>query len=220
MRIIIGLALIMYSFSQVYGQEDTKAQKILDDLTLKFKSYPSVSIDFSATVSQLQGKDESTSEGKLWVKGSKYKLEIQDQVIFFDGKRIYQYMPEVKEVNVSEPDMDSDNEDLQLLNPQTFFNLSSKSFKSKLVKEDTYDKRKVYEIDLYPIQVKTTRYSRIRMMIERETLQIVFIKAFFKDGAQYSISFKPYNILSSLPDSYFTFNRVLYPDVEVIDLSF
>ena len=137
------------------------------------------------------------------------------------ARKYTNYIPEVKEVNVNKPDPDEDDEDFQLLNPQTYLNISSKSFKSKLVKESTLNNRKVHEIDLYPIQLKTTKYSRIRLMVEKSTLQLVHLKAFLKDGTQYTLSFKPYEVLqTALRDSFFTFNTLEHPNVEVIDLSF
>ena len=204
-----------------YGQNDALSQKIIDDMAAKFKTYPSVSISFSAMVTQLQDNSETAQEGKLWVKGNKYKLEIPDFVIYFDGSKIYQYFPEAKEVNISQPDPDENDEDFQLMNPQTWFNLSSKSFKSKLVRESTQDSRKVYEIDLYPIEVKTSKYSRIHIMVEKSALQLVHLKASLKDGTQYAVSLKPYDILqTALRDSFFTFNHLEHPNVEVIDLTF
>lgn len=212
--------LLFYSAFVAYGQDDTRAQKIVDEATAKFKTYPSVSIDFSATVTQLQDKSESACRGKIWMKGMKYKLEIPDYIIYFDGAKIYQYMPNVKEVNVVKPDTNNEDEDLQMLNPQAFFNLSSSQFKSNLVRETSQNNRKVYEIDLYPVQLQKSRYSRIRLQIEKETLQIAYLKAFFRDGAQYALSFSPYTTLKSLPDSDFTFNKTEHNDVEIIDLTF
>ena len=216
----VWLVLHCFAFC-VYGQNDARAQKIIDDLAAKFKTYPSVSIDFSATVTQLQDQSESTSKGIIQLKGSKYKLEVSEYVIYFDGLKVYQYLPDVKEVNVSRPEVDENDEEFQFLNPQAYFNLSSKKFKSDLAKESTQDGRKVYEINLYPIQVKTSKYSRIHLSVEKTTLQIVNLKVFLKDGTQYTLSFKSYNIMqTALPDSFFSFDEKKHPGVEVIDLTF
>jgi outer membrane lipoprotein-sorting protein len=219
MKIITSLFTLLFLFN-AYGQDDPHSQKIIDDMTARFKTYPSVSISFSATI-QFQDQSETEQEGKLWVKNNKYKLELPEFVIFFDGAKIYQYLPEAKEVNVTKPDPNEDDEDFQLLNPQTYFNLSSKSFKSKLGKESTMSNRKVSEIDLYPIQFTNSKYLRIRVMVEKTTLQLVYLKVFMKDGTHYTLSFKPYDVLpTALPDSFFTFNKLKNPDVEVIDLTF
>jgi len=204
-----------------YGQDDARSKKIIDDMTAKFKTYPSVSLSFSAITTHWQNQPETEQVGKLWLKSNKYKLELPDFVIFFDGSKIYQYLPAVKEVNVTKPDPDEDDENFQLLNPQSYFNLSSKSFKSNLVKESTINNRIVFEIDLYPINIKTTNFSRIRVMIEKSTLQLVHLNAIMTDGTQHALSFKPYEIpLTELRDSFFTFNKSEHPGVEVFDLSF
>ena len=205
----------------LYGQDDAHSQKIIDDMAAKFKTYPSVSVSFSATITQLQDQSQTEQAGKLWLKNNRYKLELPDFVIFFDGEKIYQYLPGVKEVNVSKLDPDESDEDFQLLNPQSYFNLSSRNFKSKWVKESTLNNRKVDEIDLYPIHLKTTKYFRIRVMVEKTTLQLVYLKAFMNDGTHYTLTFKQYEIRqTALPDSFFKFNKAEHPDVEVIDLIF
>jgi len=218
---VLYSSLFVFFLFCVYGQDDARSQKIIDDTTAKFKTYPSVSLSFSATITQLQDNSETEQSGKLWLKNNKYKVELPDFVIFCDGSKIYQYLPEVQEVNVTKTDPNEDDEVFQLLNPQTYFNLSSKIFKSNFVKETTLNGRRVYEINLYPIQIKTTNFSRINMMVEKSTLQIVYLKAFMKDGVHYALSFKPYVIhQTALPDSFFTFNKSEHPNVEVIDLTF
>ena len=188
-------------------------------MTAKFKTYPSVSLTFSAIITKLQDKSETALEGKIWVKSNKYKLEIPEYVFYFDGSKHYQYQPEVNEVYITPPDPDENNEDFQLFNPLSYFNLSSKSFKSNFVKESVHDKRNVYEIDLYPVHLKTTQYSRIRIMVEKTTLQMVYLKAFLNDGTNCELTFKPYQ-QPTLRDSFFTFNKLEHPKVEVIDLTF
>ncbi|MDR2037815.1 MAG: outer membrane lipoprotein carrier protein LolA [Bacteroidales bacterium] len=216
----VGFLLICSVFS-LYGQTDARSQKIMDEVVDKFKSYAGVQVDFSLTITNLQDNSEEEQKGKIWLKNEKYKLELPDNILFFDGTKLYQYYPDVNEVNINQPDLEevNDDEDIQLLHPQTIFNLSSKKFKSNLVKESTQYNRPVYEIDLYPVQLKTTKYSRIRLYIERNKLQIVYLKAFLKDGTQYTITFSPYNVTNALPDTFFTFDKSKHPGVEIIDLT-
>ena len=210
----------LFSFN-VYGQQDdARSKKIIDDMTAKFKTYPSVFLDFSVNMKQMQDKSETDHEGKIWVKKDKYKLEIPDYVIYFDGSKIYQYLPGVNEVNITQPDPYEDDEDFQLLNPQTYFNMSSNTFKSNFLKEGKHNNRTVYEIDLYPIDFSGSKYIRIRMMIEKNTLQLVYLRAVMKDGTHYTLSFNPYTIeKTALHDSFFVFNKREHPNVEVIDLT-
>ena len=221
-KIFLSFHILIFSFlCSICGQDDARSQKIIDDMTAKFKTYPSVSLELSATITSLQDKSETKQEVKLWLKSNKYKLETSDFVIFSDESKIYYYTPAVKEVNVTQPEPNENSGDFQLLNPQSYFNISSKNFRSKLLRETVQNDRKVYEIDLYPVQIKTADYSRIRIMIEKTTLQTVYLKAFMNDGTNYSLSFKPYHIVQpALRDSFFTFNPLEHPGVEVIDLTF
>ena len=217
----VRILIILFCFApNASGQEDGRSLKIIDDVSVKFKTHPSVSVDFSATVTQLQDKSENEFSGKIWLKKDKYKLEVPEYVIYFDGEKIYQYLPDVKEVNVSRPDANEKDEDIQMLDPRTFFGLSARNFKSKLIKESRQYGRQVYEVDLYPVDVKNTKYSRIRVYIEKSTSQLVYLKAFLKNGSQYTFVFDRYNILQALPDTFFTFNTAEHPGVEVIDLAF
>ena len=206
----------------VSGQDDERAQKIVDDMTARFKTYPSVSISFSATTTtRFPEESETELEGKIWVKGTKYKLETSEYVIYYDGSKIYQYMPTVNEVNIMKPDSDETDEDFQLLNPQSYFNISSKTFKSYLIQESSQNNRAVYEIDLYPRDVKTTKYVRIRITVDKTTLQLAQLKVVMRDGTHYTLAFKPYSIFqTALRDSFFTFNKQEHPNVEMIDLTF
>jgi outer membrane lipoprotein-sorting protein len=104
MKIITSLFTLLFLVG-VYAQvDDPRSKKIIDDMAAKFKTYPSVALNFSLTVTQLQVQSEIEQEGKIWVKNNMYKFEIPDQVIFFDGTKIYQYLPEFKEVNVTKPE--------------------------------------------------------------------------------------------------------------------
>jgi outer membrane lipoprotein-sorting protein len=187
----------------------------------KLKAYPSVQLNFSAKVIRMQEHSETSENGKIWLKNNKYKLELlPEHILYFNGVKLYQYMPEVQEVNVTQPDMDGENETFRIFNPASFFRLTSDNFKSHLVKESDQYNRKVYEIDLYPVRLKTTGYSRIRLFVERESLQLVYLKAYMKDGVQYVLTFEPYHVLKSLPDTFFEFPVHLHPEAEIIDLTF
>jgi len=221
------LLVLLFSFNAIvpyaaFGQkDDTRSKKIIDDMTAKFKTFQSVSLDFSVNILQLQDNSETNMNGKIWIKNDKYKLEIPEYVIYFDGSKIYQYLPEVNEVNITQPDPNESDEDFQLLNPQTYFNISSKTFKTNFLKEGKHDNRTVLEIDLYPIDFSGSKYIRIRMMVEKTTMQLTYLKAIMKDGTHYTLSFKPYTIhQTALRDSFFVFNKGEHPNVEVIDLTF
>ena len=116
---ILNILVFIFLFlSCTFGQQDDpRSKKIIDDMTAKFKSYTNVSFDFSVTIETGQEISETKQEGKIWVKSAaKYKIELPDVVIYFDGSKEYRYLPPpVNEVTIGKPD--PDDNDFQLLNP-------------------------------------------------------------------------------------------------------
>lgn len=217
---IINFSLLIFLFCSYGQQGDSRSREIIDNMTARFKTYPGLALNFSLIITQLQDESETKHEGKIWIKSNKFKLEIFDFVMFSDGSNIYQYLPDVNEAYKTKPDPSENDGDFQLFNPQTYFNFSSNAFRSNLLRETTQNNRSVYEIDLIPFDVLKSDYSRIRVMVERSTLQLVNLRVSMKDGTNYTLAFNPYNIQPALSDSFFTFNPSEYPNVEVVDLTF
>jgi len=206
-----------------YGQgqqSSARAQEIVNSMTARIKTFPSVSLNFTLNIIQLQEDTETEQEGRMWLQNNMFKLETPDYVVFFDGTNFFQYMPEFREAYKMPHDPASNNEDFQLLNPMTYFNISPNNFRTFLLRESTQNSRSVYEIDLIPVDVFGTSYSRIHLMVERSTMQLAYLKVFMKDGMHIALTFKPYSIISALSNSFFTFNPAEHPNVELIDLSF
>ena len=71
-------------------------------------------------------------------------------------------------------------------------------------------------IDLYPKDLNKG-FSRIRLFIEKEKLELYSIRYFGKDGIHYLLLLTGYKT-NELPDSWFQFDISKHPNVEVIDL--
>ena len=123
--LVFSFLLLFCAYGQV---DDPRSIKIIDDMTAKFKTYRSVSVNFSTLIENVDNDSEEEQEVKISVKNDKYKLELPDFVLYFDGSKRYLYMlPPINEVLITMPDPNDDQEDFQLLNPQSYFTLSSKS---------------------------------------------------------------------------------------------
>ena len=139
--------------------------------------------------------------------------------ITFDGKSIYTYLKEAKEINITKPEPSkTNNGEFFFSNPRDLFKVRN-DFKPTLVKETNIGATLCYEIDLYPINLKTN-YSRIRMHIDKTTFQIVDTKIFMKDGTQHLIEFKNFQPNIDMADSEFLFDQKKYPGTEVNDMRF
>ena len=113
----------------VFAQNDPKAKEILDKAAAKFKAYPAAEIDFTLTMENPSENIHEMHEGKAWMKGNLYKLNVMDVENYYDGKNIYTYMPEVQEVNIKNPN----EEEEEMLNPTTLSISTTKDSTRSLV---------------------------------------------------------------------------------------
>lgn len=193
-----------------FAQEDAKAKAILDKLSAKTKSYKTVKADFTFTmVNKSDGLNESQS-GKISLKGDKYFLTIQGQDIISDGNNIWTHLKESEEVQINS--MDEDEE--EGITPNKIFTLYEEGFKYKFVEE----KEGNQIVNLYPKSADEKAYHRITLHINKAKNQISKVVVFGKDGTNTSYKIKTFTANTAITDSYFTFNKTKYPNVEVIDL--
>ncbi len=218
MRYIFSFALLGAIFINTIAQDDyeqnvKKAKEILDKVSTKTKSYKTISADFTFSMENLQEDISETNEGTILIKGDKYKVSLMGVDTYYDGKAIYTYMKEAEEVNITEPDP----EDEETLNPATIFTIYETGFKYKYIGEKTENGKTFYEIDLYP-ENRDKPYSRIKLKILKDDLQLYSLRQVGKDGNNYTVVVKSMKTNIPLDDSIFVFDPSKHPDVDVIDM--
>lgn len=208
MRYLTTLLLIVFTFS-AFAQNDPKAKEILDKAAAKFKAYPAAEVDFTLAMENKAENIKETHEGKAWMKGNLYKLNLMDVENYYDGKVIYTYMPEVEEVNIKNP---SDEEE-GFLNPASLFDIHNQGFNQKLLSTSNG----IAYIELYPKEKKNV--EKIGVWVKTSASTIEKVISFGKDGNNVIISVNNIKSLVPVPaDSFFKFDTAKYPEVEVIDM--
>lgn len=210
MRYFTTLLSVLLFSTVAFSQNDPKAKEILDKSAAKFKAYPAVEIDFDFA---MENKAESINEnhkGKAFMKGNMYKLELMDVVNYYDGKDIYTYMAEVKEVNIKNPNESEE----EMLNPAALFDIHNNGFKQKLISNN----QGIAYIEMYPTDLKKN-FSKIGVWINTANSMIQKVTSFGKDGNNIIITINNLKQPAQLPaDSFFKFEPAKFPGVEVIDL--
>ena len=210
--------LILFSFAlgfilNAQSPEVVKAKQILDKVAAKTKSYQTIRADFSFTLENLQAKMKDTHNGKIIIKGDKYKIDLMGVDTYYNGKTIWMHIKDAGEVNITEPDMMDD----QSLNPATIFTIYEDGFKYLHVGETTLNGKKADIIDLFPDK-RDKPYSRIKLYIYQDNLQIGKISQIGKDGNNYIIDIKKMDVNAAIDDTQFTFDAIRNPNVDIIDM--
>jgi len=204
--------------SVTFAQQDEAAEKILDKLAQQNKSNKTIIASFTVEYKNLQSEHPNSSKGKITMKGEKYKLDIRNSVVYFNGKTMWNYLKESNEVNISEPVEDTDKQDI-LNHPNKIFEIYKKDFKYKYMGETTQENKQLYAIDLYPKNLEKD-YSRIKIKVNQENYHIHSAKIYGKDGSRINFIINQMQTNQPVPDSTFVFDKSEYPDVEIIDMRF
>ncbi|MFT3739283.1 MAG: outer membrane lipoprotein carrier protein LolA [Breznakibacter sp.] len=212
-RTIFTLSTILVFSATGFSQTAEKAKQVLDQLSAKTKSFTTIYADFSFTMENLQEKIKEAHDGFIKVKGNKYMVSLMGSESYFDGKSLWTYMKEMDEVNVTDPDPNEDGN----LNPAKIFTMYEKGFKYMYVGEKTENGKVLHEIDLFP-ENRDKAFSRIKLFVYKDNLQIHSFKQIGKDGNNYTVKVNKMVTNQPIPDTDFTFNKAAHPKAEIIDM--
>jgi outer membrane lipoprotein-sorting protein len=203
----------VFSQNNQLGVSDPDAKVILDNVSAKFKTYKTVTADFTLSITNANGKVEGTKKGIVYMRGSKYRVNISGQQIYSDGENIWTYDKSANEVQLTKFDPSSNT-----ITPQKMFtNFYDKDFLYKLNGEKKEGNKMVQEIELTPVD-KTKTFFKVLVNVDKATKNIISSKVFEKNGDRYIYTINSMKPNTNLPDSLFTFDAKKYPNVEVVDL--
>ncbi|MFQ3580063.1 MAG: outer membrane lipoprotein carrier protein LolA [Bacteroidales bacterium] len=207
---LLALVLALPSFAQY----DKKAKEILDKVSAQTKGYSTIKADFTYTHENIAAKIKETKNGSLFLKGNKYKMDFMGNSIFCDSKTIWNYIKESNEVNIS----NVNEKEPGLFNPSSMFTIYEKGFKYKLIRERFEKGIALYDIELYPENVKESEYSKIRLLIDKDKNQIHKVEYVAKDENRFIIEITSFKSNIPMEDTMFTFKKENFPNVEIIDM--
>jgi len=212
-KLFVILSVFTFTLLNAQDPDVFKARELLDKVAKKTKTYSTIRADFSITLENLQFNVSDTYSGKIIMKGNKYKVDVMDTEIFFDGETMWTFLPDVNEVSISDASAMEDS----LLDPANIFTFYESGFKYIYAGETTINGKIVDIIDLFP-EKRDQPYSRIKIFVYRDNLQFARLSQIGRDGNNYNIDIKKMEINVPADNSLFIFNKDKYPGVEIIDL--
>jgi outer membrane lipoprotein-sorting protein len=216
-RLLFGFFMLtgftVFSQSSSIGKSDPAAKKILDNVSAKFKTYKSVTANFSLRIENSAGKVQGTKSGTVNMKGSKYRVNISGQEIYSDGNNIWTYDRSANEVQLTKFDPSANT-----ITPQKMFtNFYDRDFLYKLNSEKKSGSKVIQQIELTPVD-KTKTFFKVLVDIDKNSRNIVSTKLFEKNGNRYTYTVTSMKTNAPLSESLFVFNSKNHPNVEVVDL--
>ncbi len=114
-RITLFLGFII-SIISLSAQHNPKAVASLDLARETFNNAGGISADFTVNIINKKSKQNESYDGKVWMKGRKFKYSSPDAQMWFDGKNQWVMNNGTDEVNLSNPS----ESDLEAINPSVF----------------------------------------------------------------------------------------------------
>ncbi|NGM66461.1 LolA family protein [Sphingobacterium sp. SGR-19] len=210
-KILVMVAFICTSLI-VFAQTDTKAKRLLDDVSAKYDAYRTIQSDFSFSMHQAQGGSHM-DKGILFLNKpkSQFRIELNEQDIISDGKSTWSVLKEDQEIQVSETDNNTES-----IGPNNLFTFYKKGFTYKGAKDETLGKDVLNVIELTPTETKTN-YAKIKLRINKNK-HIHDVTVVDKSGARYIYTINTLYVNHRIPATKFIFNASDYPNHEIVDL--
>jgi len=212
-KLYMMTALVAMSLSLFAQTNDPEAKKVLDAVSNKFKTFSTVTANFTYKVENAQGKVISTKTGTIWMKGTRYKISFGGQEIFSDGKTVWNYDKSSKEVTVSNLDASAGS-----ITPQKLFtNFYDKDFLYLLTGEKKIGTKTIQEIEMTPTD-KSKAFHKVYLQVDKAAKTIYSTRVLENGGNRYTYTVTNMKTNNALSDAMFTFDKAKYPGVEVVDL--
>lgn len=196
--LIIGILLSINLSAQT-------AEEFFNNVIEKTKSYNDVSIVFNYKIINKEAGIYETMSGYASMKGDSYILNVDGQEMISDGKILWTHLIDDEEVMISEVTEDNNASPLAII--ESFSNNITVSFLEN-------------NAETKAIEIKENdgeSFEKIILTTDKD-LKIKKVHAYLSDGNEFVYEITEFTTNQNLPDSMFTFNESLYPDVEVIDM--
>lgn len=185
---------------------DPNAQKILKQAAQKINGS---AVSFTVTMKNLDASKKETARttAKVLYHKGKYRVTMNEQTIYSDGKSIWHWNKEVNELTIDKVSATDD-----LTNPLSLLNGYEKNFKAKFIRTESNG---ASLIDLTPNKGKS--YHKVRLIISANS-QLVGMELHNYDGSRGEFHISDYKTGVKCSEKDFEFDAKSHTDVEIIDM--
>ena len=150
MKKILVFAFLAFGFT-AFSQNDAKAEKLLNEVSAKIKSYKNISLDFKYELNNLSENIKQETRGDVVIEGEKYKLNILGITRIYDGKTLYTISPEDEEVTISSNNTENEN----TITPSDMLSFYEDGYTYKMDIVQNVKGRKIQYVKLSPIDANS-----------------------------------------------------------------
>lgn len=196
-------------------QNDPQAQEILDKVSEKFQSFKTLQSTFKVNIDSREGDVNESYQGKVYLQGDKYRLELETMDIICDNIKRWIHLKDVGELQISFYEPDEEN----IESPSQLFTIYKDNFYYRLKGDKTTNGKSTKFIELIPMDVEESPYRRIFLYIDPSDYTIVKAEIQSKDDLIYTWQIESMKTNVPIPASKFTFDITQHPGIQVDDMT-
>jgi Outer membrane lipoprotein-sorting protein len=209
---ILTIAALLFVFGS-FSQNSGDARAILNKAYAAFEASDGIQLFFKNTTLEPEGVEYESQSGKAFIKGNRFKLEMDAMDIWFDGTTQWVLMKEVNEVSISNPT----GEEVAAISPLALLGMYKNGYTLKAPLSGTVNGKSVHLIEMIPTN-GSKEFKAVAVAIDKGTNTILQIILTMGNGMKNKIDISNYNANYKFNDTEFTFDKTKHPGVEIVDL--
>lgn len=209
------LAIFSFISSAAYNQQDSRADRYLQAVSQQFDLDKAYVIKMDYIREDLMQETSAEGEGTIWMKGLKYKIMVDEYIVYYNEDKLYSQNTETEEVYVSVPEPDQPGY-LQAV-PIRIIKAYEQDFNYQFIGNTTLMGKNLIEIQLYPKDISGP-YSMLKMFVNPVSHKLEATQLKHKEGILYTMVLSDIKTDQSIGESTFEFDPAEYPNTEIIEL--
>ena len=201
---IIASLLLTLATSTVFAQ--IKADDLVKKTVKSIRDHKNVEMTFTYQYVSDAPFPTEEQQGKAFLQGESYKVILNEQQTISDGKTIWSYLVDDKEVMVSNATDGADNTPLKLIT------LLDKEYAAQLLHTDSNG------MSHLALTNPNGQYKRITVTIDSKKEALKSAEIFADDNSKMVIDINEMKYDQDLKDDFFRFDEKAYPNVDIIDM--
>ncbi|AGC78646.1 outer membrane lipoprotein-sorting protein [Nonlabens dokdonensis] len=205
---------MIFAFAKAVTAQDAKADKLLNEVAEKFKSYDNVSFDYKLNIKNPKTGTDRDMQGDAKMSGEKYNVNFEGTNLIFDGKKQYAIDKANEQVDISKVSKDDD----QAITPSNILTFYEKGYIKTWDILQNEGGRKIQFVKLTPIK-SDSEYKNVLLGIDVNTKHIY--KAIITDTSGNVVTFfmKSLKTNEPLPKNSFTYDPSKYKNWTIQEMN-
>ncbi len=197
-------ALLTLTLSNVSAQSSSlKAEALLDSVYSSMSRFDHVTLEFEYVLENKEADIQQSTPGKVYISGSKYRLELFGSTQLFDGATTYSIIPENQEVVITQA---SQTDETGQINPSELFSFYKEGYR---IEEGVEWSENEAEVILYPIDSEA-EIEKVIAKIDTLNYRINTLVQIGFNQTQTTITVTEYDTNSSVDQNLFVFDKSAY----------